>query len=576
MHTSRLRSCRPFVLGAALLALAACGDKESAANEGRGTVIIATAADADFLLPPVVTQLVGKQVIDQLFEPLAALPANMNTIGDTGFEPRLAQRWEWAPDSMSIMFHLDPRARWHDGQPVRAKDVRFSLELTKDPVVASRQAGGLEGVDSVSVTDSLTAVAWFSRRSAEQFFSLVYNLTIVPEHILGSVPRDKMRESDFARAPVGNGRFRFRRWDKGQVIELVSDTANFRGRPSIDRVMWSISPDPTVLWGRLVNEEADVVEMLRGEPLSKVAASTTTRAVPYQGLDYGFVLFNVRGPGNRGQPHPVLGDAAVRRALAMAVDRQAVARNVFDTLAYLGIGPVVRAQWSADTAIAMPAFDVAAARALLDSLGWRDADGNGVREKGGRSLSFSLLAPASSSARRQASVVLQSQWKEVGADVKLEDMEFNTFIERVQSGRFDAMMHGLHADPSPADARGTFGTPADPKNPQGNFGGYSNPVVDAALDSAVGEFAPARGKALYQRAYAQIVSDAPAIFLYEPKLVAGISRRIEGVTLPAAGWWTTIGDWKIAPEKRLPRDKIPPSAALPPTAGGDTAKAGAP
>lgn len=576
MHTSRLRSCRPLAFGAALLALAACGEKQPASDEGRGSVIIATAADADFLLPPVVTQLVGKQVIDQLFEPLAALPANMNTIGDAGFEPRLAQRWEWAPDSMSIAFHLDPRARWHDGQPVRANDVRFSLQLTKDPVVASRQAGGLELVDSVSVTDSLTAVAWFSRRSAEQFFSLVYNLTIVPEHILGSVPRDKMRESDFARAPVGNGRFRFRRWDKGQVIELVADTANFRGRPSIDRVMWSISPDPTAMWGRLVNEEADVVEVLRGEPLAKVQASTTTRAVPYQGLDYGFVLFNVRAQGNRTQAHPVLGDAAVRRALAMAVDRQAVARNVFDTLAYLGIGPVVRAQWSADTAIAMPAFDVAAAKALLDSLGWRDADGNGVREKGGRALSFSLLAPASSLPRRQASVVLQSQWKEVGADVKLEDMEFNTFIERVQSGRFDAMMHGLHADPSPADTRGAFGTPADPKNPQGNFGGYSNPVVDAALDSAVGEFAPARGKALYQRAYAQIVADAAAIFLYEPKLVAGISRRIDGVTLPAAGWWTTIGDWKIAPEKRLARDKIPHTAPLAPAAGGDTAKAGAP
>ena len=576
MPTSRQGTRRPLALAVAALLLAACGGERPTSDEGRGTVIIATAADADFLLPALVTQLVGKQVIDQLFEPLAAMPATMNTLGDVGFQPRLAKSWEWAADSLSITFRLDPRARWHDGQPVRAGDVRFSLEFTKDPAVASRQAGGLESIDSISVSDSLTAVAWFSRRSAEQFFSLVYNLTVMPEHLLASLPRDKVREAEFARAPVGNGRFRFRRWEKGAVIELVADTASFRGRPSIDRVMWSISPDPTALWGRVVNEEADFVEMLRGEPLAKVEASTTSRALPYEGLDYGFVLFNVRAQGNRRQSHPVLGDLATRRALTLAIDRQAVTRNVFDTLAYTGLGPVVRAQWAADTTVAIPGQNVAAAKAMLDSLGWRDADGNGIREKGGRPLRFSLLAPSSSSARRQASVILQAQWKEVGADVTLEDMEFNAFIESIQSGKFDAMMHGLHADPSPSDARGTFGSPANPDSPGSNFGGYSNLAVDAAFDSAMTEFDPVRAKALYQRAYAQIQSDAAAIFLYEPKPVAGISRRIEGVTMPASGWWTTIADWKISPDKRIARDKIPLGAPLLPVAGGDTAKSGAP
>lgn len=572
-HPLRLRV---LAVSLATCALAACGGEANARDEGRGTVVIATGADADFLLPTIVQQLVEKQVIDQLFEPLAAPPASMNTVGDAGFEARLASRWSWAADSLSIAFTLDPRARWHDGRAVTSRDVRFSVALLKDTVAASPFRATMANVDSVSTPDSLTAVVWFARRSPEQFFTLVYNLTVVPEHLLASVPRDRLGESEFARAPVGNGRFRFKRWEKGKVIELVADTGNYRGRPSIDRVIWSVSPDPTSMWARLVNEEADVIEMLRGEPLAKVAASTTTRLVPYQGLDYGYVTFNTRSPSNRRQPHPVLGDPAVRSALALGVDRQAVVKNVFDTLAYLGIGPVVRAQWTADTAIAIPAHDAAAARAGLDASGWRDSDGDGVREKGGRALAFGLLVPTSSAPRRQAAVLLQAQWKEIGADAKIEEVEFNTFIERINSGRFDAMMNGSHADPSPSDVRSMYGSDRTPDRQGGNFGGYASATVDAALDSAAVEFDAARAKALYQRAYAEIIADAAAIFLYEPRMVAGINNRIDPGAFPAVGWWTRLADWKIDPARRIARDRVPVRASVPetapPPAPGDSAR----
>ncbi len=546
----------PFAF-ALLAATVACGPKDSGSTGGGGTVIVAVAADADNLLPTVITGLIEKQVIDQIFEPLAAPPASMNTVGDAGFEPRLAQKWEWAADSLSIAFSIDPRAKWHDGQPVRAEDVRFSVDLLKDPVVASRQAPGLQLVDSVSVRDSLTAVVWFNHRSPEQFFALVYGLPVVPAHLLAQVPRDKVRESDFAQHPVGNGRFRFRRWVKGSLIELVADTANFRGRPNLDRVIWSVTPDPTAMWGRLVAEEVDLVEILRGEALAGVAKSTTTRLVPYQGLDFGLALFNERDPSNRARAHPLMGDVALRRALTLAVDRPAIVKNVFDTLAYLSIGPVTRAQWTADTSIAMPPHDLAHAKALLDSLGWTDHDGDGVRDKGGRALAFSLLSPSSSAPRHQAAVLMQAQWKDAGAKVTLEDLEFNSFVDRISTGHFDVVMHGLHNDPSPSDLRANFGTPPSAKDFAANYGGYSSAVVDAALDSAASEFNIARSKALYQRAYSQIIGDAAAIFLYEPKLVAGVNRRIETGVLPAGGWWTTLADWKIAPGAQIARDRVP-------------------
>ncbi|MCC6930696.1 MAG: peptide ABC transporter substrate-binding protein [Gemmatimonadaceae bacterium] len=568
MLLSISRRSRRFVIALAApvaLLLAACDSRGGASGDGAsggGTIIIAVAADADFLMPALAQQLVSKGIIDQMFEPLALPPASLQTVGDQGYEPRLAKSWSWSADSLQIAFSLDPRARWHDGKPVTAEDVRYSVEVNKDPVVMSRQLAGLSMVDSVSVRDSLTPVLWFSARSPEQFFSVVNNLTVMPSHLLKDIPHDKLRESEYAQRPVGNGRYRLRRWVKGSLIELVADSTNFRGRPRVDRQIWSISPDPATLWARLVAEEADVVEILRGEAVQKVAESKTARLVPYQGFDFGFSMFNNMDPANRRRPHPILSDRGVRRALAMAVDRPTIVKNLFDTLAYVGIGPVVRAQWTADTTIGGLPYDTTGAKRLLDSLGWRDADGNGVREKGGRALAFGIIVPSSSATRRQAAILLQAAWKGIGADVSIEDMEFNTYVTRMEAGKFDVTMHALHPDPSPTDAAATFATPKPPAPWGTNYAAYSNTVVDAAFDSARVEFDAARSKALYHRAYTTIIEDAAAIFLYEPKMVAGIHKRIDPGVLPKAGWWLNLGDWTIAPDQRIARDRIPIGADI--------------
>jgi ABC-type transport system substrate-binding protein len=95
---------------------ARAGDAGTAEATG-GTVVVATGADAETLFPPLAVGLTARQVTDLLFEPLAELGDELNTVGDAGFRPRLARAWTWAPDSLSIAFHLDPRAHWHDGAP---------------------------------------------------------------------------------------------------------------------------------------------------------------------------------------------------------------------------------------------------------------------------------------------------------------------------------------------------------------------------------------------------------------------------------------------------------------------------
>src|SRR4051812_5335783 len=182
----------------------AANGANAAGGDIGGTVIVAQ-PEPDLLLPQLTISVQGKMVTDQLFDHLAELRTDMITVGDKGFDPRLARRWTWSADSLSIAFELDPKARWHDGKPVRAEDIAFSFALYKDPAVGSPHAENFTNVDSVTVRDSLTAVAWFHRRSPEQFFELVHNLQPVPQHLLASVPRPQLATAPFARNPVGTG-----------------------------------------------------------------------------------------------------------------------------------------------------------------------------------------------------------------------------------------------------------------------------------------------------------------------------------------------------------------------------------
>ena len=540
----------------AVLTLAACNKGEStpgqdAGGDVGGTVIIAQ-PEPDLLIPQLTISVQGKMVTDQLFDHLAELEPAMVTVGDKGFEPRLARKWTWSPDSLSIAFELDPRARWHDGRPVRAQDVAFAFALYTDSTVGSPHGENFTNVDSVTVRDSLTAVAWFKRRSPEQFFELVHNLQPVPQHLLGSVPRAQLATAPFARNPVGNSRFRFERWDAGQRLVLVADTANYRGRAKLDRLVLLHIADPSTGPAKLFSGEADLLDQLRPEVVSQLPQHPDIRLVRYPGLDYAFMQFNLQDR-KRSTPHPIFGDRSVRRAFTMALDRKGMVRRVFDSLAVPAIGPVTRAQSVADTTIAQLPYDTLAAAALLDSAGWRDANKDGVREKNGRPLSFTLLVPSISKNRVTYAVLIQEQLRKLGAQVDIEQIEINSFLQREAARDFDSLLGAWHADPTPAGARQTWGSGG--AVPGGaNYGMYRSAAFDAQLDSAMATFDPAKTKQHFRRAYETIIADAPAVWLYETAPVMGVHRRIHLTGIRPDAWWVGIADWTIPVGERLPRD----------------------
>jgi len=354
----------------------------------------------------------------------------------------------------------------------------------------------------------------------------------------------------------------------GQALELAADTAHYRGRPKLDRVVFSIAPDFTAATTKLFAGEADFFEAMRPEQLKEITRHASLRAVPYPSLDLGYLRFNLRDPKAAARPNAVFADRTVRRALTMALDRRTLIRSVFDTLAYVALGPVTRAQFSADTAIPQLPYDPARAGALLDSAGWRDTNGDGVREKNGRPLEFGLIVPNSSRNRMRLAVLIQEQLKQVGASARIEELEFNTYLTRLRKHEFDAEMDGSHLDPSPAGVRQYWGSESARANDGSNYGAYASADFDAAVDSAVAISNPAQSRAHFRRAYEIILNDAPAVWLYELRQVAGAHKRIHITGMRADAWWAGLPDWSIPAGERIARDRMGLPASKKVAAGG--------
>jgi peptide/nickel transport system substrate-binding protein len=552
-----------------LCALAVCGcvgtESSSAKNTG-GTLAISTGGDPDVLIPSLVQTVQAAQMTDMIYDRLADIGDSLNIVNDKGFTPRLADHWTWSADSLSIAFHVNPKAKWHDGVPVRSNDVRFTIASTKDSTLGSPTAALLTNIDSVTTPDSATAVYWFHARSPQQFYDAVYLLPIMPEHVWKSIPPASWRASDAARNPIGSGQYRFLRWIPRAAVELVADTANYRGAPKLSRLIWSIAPDFQAAVTRFLTSETDFFEQLRLENLPEVAKHPELRTKQYHALQYSFVQFNLRDPAHHDRPHPLFSNRELRRALTMATDRATVVRSVFGALALPALGPTVRAYSTTDPNLTQIPFDLSRARQILDSLGWRVSTSDSVRRRNGRPLQFTLSVPSSSKARVQTAVILQEQLRQAGVKMDVEQLDFPVMVEKDRMRTFDAAIGQWNTQPSPGAVLGSWGIGGSRSSSGNNHGSYENPVFDAYVDSALASFDPAKRKAYFTTAYETIIQDAPAIWLAEPSPTVGYHSRLQLATLRPDAWWIHIPEWWIPADKRIPRDNVPSSATPPPPA----------
>jgi peptide/nickel transport system substrate-binding protein len=520
-----------------------------------GTVVIGLSGEPTSLLPPLVGSDHDQAIVEVLYDRLADIGPALATVGDQGFTPRLASAWQWAGDSMSISFTLDERARWHDGQPVVADDVKRTFELYTNPLVASSQAALLANIDSVSVNPPRTATFWFKRRSPQQFYDAAYHMFIAPAHLLQDADPAQLALAPIGRSPVGTGRFRFVKWNSGDRIEVIADTTNYRGRATLDRVIFRPFTDVGAAVVSLFTGDIDFFSPIPADDLEKAGKTPTLRLVAYPSLKYQLMLMNVRNPASVEEPHPVLGDVAVRRALSMATNRERVVRAVFDSTAGVARGPATGLFIPENATLKELPFDVAAARALLDSAGWLLGAKDSVRTRNGVRLRIEVLVPAGSTNRDRMAVLLQDQLRAVGAELVLQRLEINTLITRLERANFDAFMHGWNMSPGLVGLRQVW-TTSSFGGAGNNYGGYRSATYDANIDSALSSFDPVVAQRTLIRALQTIIDDAPGIWLAEDGAIAGMHERIEPGVLSATGWWHGLPSWRIPADKRNDRDRI--------------------
>jgi len=336
-----------------------------------------------------------------------------------------------------------------------------------------------------------------------------------------------------------------------QLVELIADTTAGRRRTQLDRIVFTITPDPVTAFTRVVTGEADVFEAVRPDRVAEVRANPNLRLILGLSLDYNYLGFNFRDASGRA-PHPIFADRTVRRALTMATDRRSIVANIYDSLAVQARGPYTTASSNNDPTLTPLPYAVDSANALLDAAGWRRG-ADSIRRKNGQPLTFGILTPSSSTARMRAAVLLQEQFRRVGADAKVESVDFPTFVKRSGNRQFDTIINQWAPDPGTGSVNEAWTSAA--AIPGGNnFDSYRNASFDAQVDSALASFRPDSMRAHFARAWRILTDDAAAIWLAEPRRVMAVHKRIHTAGIRPGAWWAGLAQWSIPADQRIARD----------------------
>lgn len=427
---------------------------------------------------------------------------------------RLAERREHSQDYREWTYHLRRDVRWHDGVPVTAHDIAFTLDLFRHPDVLYATSQGLRDIETVTVVDDyVLTVTWKTPSPG----GLDGWTQFLPKHLLEDLDPAGFYEWDFWKQPIGNGPYRYVRHVPQTMMELEANPDFYGGRPRIDRVILKFGGANRLT--ELLSGNVDIAALI--DNLDARTLSEDARFRVYYSWAYNepmAIHWNHR--------HPLFEDPLVRRALTHAIDRYELRRLLDlpeDVPVMGGLSPWHRTARLHREGKLDPGFpyDPSAARRLLAEAGWVDRDGDGIREREGVVAQFTLLANEGGEiSTLDPAVFIQDQLREVGVRMTVQPVARSVVNAAHRNGDFDALISWIPNQPAVLLETGLL---------DGARIGYRNPELVRLLELLAGEMDAERQDSLYTLVNDILRRDVPFTLLFPLAWSYAAHRRVRGL-----------------------------------------------
>jgi peptide/nickel transport system substrate-binding protein len=527
----------------ALPLLAACGGGDGALEEisgepeSGGTAILAILTDFQSFNPVVNTSILTDDVIKQmLFTPLIQYDEDLQP------QPYLAESWELSDSS--VVFRLRGDVRWHDGRPVTAEDVKFTFDLAKNPETASLLGSAyLNLVESATVVDPQTIRFDFVAPHAQALEGFWW--PPLPRHLLQQVPPAELSQAPFNQQPVGSGPFQFVSWDRNQQLTLEANDsfpAALGGRPLLDRVVFRIIPEPTTMITELIGGSTDMIGYtLLPDQAVQLENQRGVELRHYPSREFSYLGWN--------NEHPLFADARVRRALAMAIDREGLIEALLHGLATPAAGMVP--PWSPlYSAIEPLPYNQQQARQLLASAGWTDSDNDGLLDREGTPFQFTLLVNSANGMHRDLATVMQQRFRELGVGVELRTVEFQTLLQQHKARDYEAVISNWTLDTFKVDPTPLFTCEQARQAGSANRAGFCDPTIDGLIERGLRTSDVGEATRIWADFSRRLQEQQPITFLFWSEDLAGVGERVQNVETDVRSKIVNIDRWWMPASRR--------------------------
>jgi peptide/nickel transport system substrate-binding protein len=459
-----------------------------AAKKG-GTIILGESSDISTVNGLLTRDYPTAYITGAIYEGLIGLSPV-----DGRIVPALADSWDVSPDELTYTFHLNKKAKWHDGVDFTADDVAFSFDAALDPNTGTSYRTILhDAVESYRVIDPDT----FEIRARDRLVTFMIegpgSVTIMPKHIWGDVGFESWSfdggstGKDPSRV-IGTGPFKFKEWVQGDHVTVVRNDDYYDVVPNIDALTLQVQPNADSAVLALQNKQIDILEVIPPEQTEAVRNTPGMHVDIYNFYEYTAYMFNLDP-----ERTTLFTDPSVRQALFYAVDRNSITKNIF--LGYgepaVGVQPPLSPAYAPERMTPDYAFDPEKAKQLLAAAGWTDTNGDGVVDKDGQKLKFELIYAGGAQVVDQLVSYLKEAWAAIGVD--MEPRATSALIDDLDKHDFQMALLAL---PLSTDGSQTINYSCSAYDNGFNFMKFCDPQWDALDQQQRREFDPAKRRDL--------------------------------------------------------------------------------